>query len=764
VAHFDFNRLILSLGLWSLANAPAIAQPILPANDGTHTQVFPTGNQFQITGGTQTGANLFHSFEQFGLNQGQVADFQANPDVANILGRVIGGDASIINGLLRVSGGSPSLYLLNPAGILFGPDAQLDLPGSLFVTTGAGIGFESGIFHAFESNNYSTLVGHPNRFIFATNGGGTIVNLGNLTLAPQQHLALVGSTVVNTGTLSAPGGEVAIVAVPDGHGVHLHQNGMVLNLQFDPLEATLDNPLLRDGVEFNPLALPDLLTGGNFGNASQLRVQTDGTIELTGSGLRFAPESGMAVVSGTVVSGTIDSANITGISGGVGGTIGVFGDRVALVQANLDASGGSGGGTVLVGGEFQGQGPVPNAMSSFVDPDSRINVNGVTDGDGGRAIVWADRTTRFFGTITATGGNIGGNGGFVEISGKDRLSFDGWVDTSAPQGIDGTILFDPANINIVAGVGADDAQVTGDREILFADSGAATFEIGATTLGTLGGTLLLQATNNININSSLSTYGGATITLGANNDININSAITVTDTGGTANLILDADNDINVNADITNTDTNFGHVFNLSLTADGNINASGVTISTAQNRGDAFLAFGTAEGGALTLTAGGNIVTGALNTFGRTSAMTNGAGKGGNVTLMAGGSISTGGINSNAVAFSGNPTVAEGGNVSLMAGSTISVTGDLNTRAIINSNNGANQTTGGTVTLTAGNTPGSNISFSTISTDATSDGNTNTSGNVTLAAMGTVQGTGVDASGDTIDTKAGGAQLTPTVR
>ncbi len=108
----------------------APAQPI-PATDGTGTIVIsPDGRVFNITGGTQAGANLFHSFEQFGLDQGQTADFQANPSIQNILGRVVGGDASVIDGLIKVTQTNANLYLINPTGILFGPNARLDVPGS----------------------------------------------------------------------------------------------------------------------------------------------------------------------------------------------------------------------------------------------------------------------------------------------------------------------------------------------------------------------------------------------------------------------------------------------------------------------------------------------------------------------------------------------------------------------------------------------------------------------------------------------------------
>jgi filamentous hemagglutinin family protein len=119
------------------------AQSIVPAADGTGTVVTPTGNQLDITGGqtSSDGANLFHSFSQFNLNQNQIANFLSNPSIQNILGRVSSGDASVINGLIQVTGGNSNLFLLNPAGIVFGSNAGLNVPASFTATTATGISF-----------------------------------------------------------------------------------------------------------------------------------------------------------------------------------------------------------------------------------------------------------------------------------------------------------------------------------------------------------------------------------------------------------------------------------------------------------------------------------------------------------------------------------------------------------------------------------------------------------------------------------------------
>ncbi|MBD2041363.1 filamentous hemagglutinin N-terminal domain-containing protein, partial [Microcoleus sp. FACHB-672] len=140
---------------------PIAAQQVVPASDGTGTVVTPQGNGFNITGGnlSKDGTNLFHSFTQFGLSAGQIANFQSNPAILNILGRVTGGDASIINGLIQITGGHSNLFLINPAGIVFGPNASLNVPAAFTATTANRIGFNGGEFNAEGNNNYPALVG-----------------------------------------------------------------------------------------------------------------------------------------------------------------------------------------------------------------------------------------------------------------------------------------------------------------------------------------------------------------------------------------------------------------------------------------------------------------------------------------------------------------------------------------------------------------------------------------------------------------------------
>jgi filamentous hemagglutinin family protein len=281
-----------TLGLWL---GPAWGQSIAPAPDGTQTQVLQVGDTYEISGGSRSGGggNLFHSFQHFGLSRAETAQFLSSPDIANILGRVQGGDVSVINGLLQVTGSNANLFLMNPVGIIFGPDVRLDLSGSFAATTATAIGFDQGWFQAVGTHDYESLVGFPSRFDFMLDQPGGIVNFGDLAVAPGESLVLVGGTVVSTGSLSAPEGQVLVTAVSGNGsgntGLQLRQPGLVLGLEI---------PRPRDW-QLPVASLADLLTLGEpLHHASGLQVDDVGTVRLVGSGLA---ESGLAVESGDVV-------------------------------------------------------------------------------------------------------------------------------------------------------------------------------------------------------------------------------------------------------------------------------------------------------------------------------------------------------------------------------------------------------------------------------------------------------------------------------
>ncbi len=428
------TKFLLGLLILCLFPIRTLAQSITPAADDTGTIVSPEGNRIDITGGrfSENGRNLFHSFSEFGLSSQQTANFLSTSEIRNILGRVTGGDASIINGLIQVTGGTSNLYLMNPAGMIFGANAQLNVPASFTATTATGIGFTNNLwFNATGSNDYAALRGTPRNFAFNVSQPGSIINAGNLAVDSGQNLALIGGNAINTGTLTVPEGNITIAAVPGSSLVRISQPGYVLSLEIDPTATA------ASGI--NSLSLAQLLTGGGGSEVAGVTVDGAGQVVLADSGMVVPTEGGTAITSGTV-----------NVSGQTGGTVKVLGDKVGVIGANIDASGTNAGGTVLIGGDYQGQGTVPNAQFTVVDRKATINADADNNGNGGTVIVWADDTTRVFGDITAQGGALGGQGGFVETSGRGLDITGASINAGARNGQSGTWLLDPTDITISA--------------------------------------------------------------------------------------------------------------------------------------------------------------------------------------------------------------------------------------------------------------------------------------------------------------------------
>ncbi|MDX2212917.1 MAG: CHAT domain-containing protein [Oculatellaceae cyanobacterium bins.114] len=703
------TKIVLSLILTPIGAfayiSPANAQ-VTAAPDGTNTQINHRGDQYNIQGGTlsRDGQNLFHSFEQFGLTAGEIATFLSNPHIQNILGRVTGGDASVINGLLQITGGNSNLYLINPAGILFGANARLDLPASFTATTATGIGFGNTWFSAIGSNDYANLVGNPDQFAFTTAQPGSLVNAADLAVATGESLMLLGGTVINTGTLSAPEGAVTIAAVSGENRVRVRQEGLLLSLELETT-ATGSTP---NALPFTPLSLPELLTGGNVEEPTGLTVNPDGTVQLTNTNTTISTSAGTAIASG-----------IVDVSGDVGGSVAILGDRVGVLASQIIASGTNSGGTIRIGGDYQGQGSVFNASRTVVSQDSSIQANALTNGNGGRVIVWADDTTRFVGTISAQGGTLSGNGGFVEVSGAQNLLFDGLVNVTAINGQLGTLLLDPTNITI--STAPDTAGVGAALPDIFATDLPGDITINATTLENQAANVVLEATDNISIINGLSLNfglgGSITFTADTNND-----GVGAFSMDPTQSIVARGDATTNgrnitisgTQVTVGNIDTGINSVGSLTNSGNIQISSSNGTITT----GSLVTAInnGLGNAGSITLNAiGGGITNASSNTF-----AANGSGGAVSFTTTTG-NIITGNIQtlSNTVT-----TGSQGGSITLR----VTGTGNISTNTL--QSYGFNNGPGGAITLTTAN---GNI----LSNSLESYSRTGVDGNVVLEAGGT---------------------------
>jgi filamentous hemagglutinin family protein len=144
------------------------------------------------------GRNLFHSFGQFNIQRGESATFTGPSSIANILSRVTGGQPSTIDGMLRSTIPGAHLYLLNPSGVPFGPNARLDVQGSFHVSTADYLRLADGTrFVARLSDTTPLSVAPPAAFGFLGPTAAPITVQGSaLSVPPRETLALVGGGVI----------------------------------------------------------------------------------------------------------------------------------------------------------------------------------------------------------------------------------------------------------------------------------------------------------------------------------------------------------------------------------------------------------------------------------------------------------------------------------------------------------------------------------------------------------------------------------------
>ncbi|MEH2247832.1 two-partner secretion domain-containing protein [Nostoc sp.] len=227
----------------------------------------------RIDGGAIRGSGLFHSFQEFNVREGRGAYFNNPAGIENIFSRVTGTNASNIFGKLGVLGNA-NLFLLNPNGIIFGPNASLDIAGSFSASTANSLNFGDAKFSATNPTGAPLLsVKVPLGVQFNQNQPSAIANSGNLSVGGQ-NLNLMGGTVVSTGQLSAPGGQVAVASVPGGSVVNLSPSAQFLNIE-------TPSPVASVGSS----SLTKLLTSVDERQRPGLTVNSNGQVELTRSGL-----------------------------------------------------------------------------------------------------------------------------------------------------------------------------------------------------------------------------------------------------------------------------------------------------------------------------------------------------------------------------------------------------------------------------------------------------------------------------------------------
>ncbi|MBW4053914.1 MAG: filamentous hemagglutinin N-terminal domain-containing protein [Proteobacteria bacterium] len=425
-----------------------------------------------------------------------------------LLNRVTGGDPSYIYGLLS---GNGQVWVINPNGLLVGPGATVQT-GSFLAST-------------MNISNENFLSG-KHIFTSAPDSTGSVVNQGSISAAQGGYVVLAGPSVTNSGSIVANVGSVHLAAgdtvtlsLDNGNLINVAVNG---DVAANSLGATNTGYISANGGQV-------VLTARVAGDVMKSVVNNKGIIEAKS----IADKNGIISLDGgdhgiTAQSGTLVVSGKK--SGETGGTIKILGDKVGLFAgSSIDASGDAGGGTVLIGGNFHGAGAEKNASMTYVDKDAAIQADARATGNGGKVAVWADDVTRFYGAISAKGGALGGDGGFAEVSGKQSLTFDGSVNTSAQHGAMGTLLLDPDDITILA----SDNTYSGVKNLSTGIWGVSDDTPGSQTIGdqyisTLLTTtsLALQATNSITANTGVAINWDNTnaLTLAAGTNMTLNNA------------------------------------------------------------------------------------------------------------------------------------------------------------------------------------------------------------------------------------------------
>ena len=532
------------------------------------------------------------NWNQFSIAQPETVTFLQPNASAVALNRVITSNPSYIYGTLTANG---QVFLINPAGILVGPSGVIDTSAFVGSTLDmADDDFLSGNY-VFEQTLGSSLA--------------TIVNQGTIQAADGGFVSLLspgidnqGSIVANLGKVYLGGAERVVLNFAGNDLIGFELDGEikdeVLGLEGEALGANIDNSgtITADGgqVVLSARTAYDAIKGV-VNNDGQIYARS--LVNNNGEIILAAGDNGTVVNSGLL--------NASGSNAGqTGGSIKVLGHTVKVFDGStLNASGDQGGGEILIGGDYQGSNDnIQNAQYTIVEEDVSILADAGTDGDGGKVIVWADDTTEFHGRISARGGDLSGDGGFAEISGKKRIMVSGHADLRAPTGQTGTLLLDPGSIAVVSGGntfsdwntvndGWINSQLIGSGLTLDTNSATGGGSEDVTFTGTsitLSNLLTVDAGDNITLGGSFFGAGGLTLTAGGSIDLG-GSSFNVT--GSAFSATVGSGQTFNINGatglgtftggatvDGTSGSTASGLTnYNLTGTTDGNITYSNFT-------------------------------------------------------------------------------------------------------------------------------------------------------------------------------------------
>ena len=551
--------------------SPVLAQNVLPQGGsvtaGAASIAAPANNRLTIT---QSSPNAVINWNSFSVGQPNTVTFNQPSSSSAILNRVTGNTSSTIAGTIQANG---QVYLVNPNGIAITPSGTVNVGGG-FVASTLGISD-----HDFVSGKRT----------FTGNGSSAAIsNAGRINVGRGGFVALLGGAVSNTGRINVPLGKVGLgsgesitldlagdgfmqVAVPTAsktlNGKALIEVSGRISAAGGSIElkAATVKEAIRDAVNVSGTLSARSVSGHSgaivLGGGAGGDVTVSGKLSASAGRKAKATNGGAITITGHNVT-IANNASIKATSKDAkGGAIRVTGAAVTVGAAALDASGASGGGTILIGGGQQGTGSLAHAEMVDIAAGATLMANATRDGNGGTVVAWSGGATSVSGLLGASGAGLG-NGGTIETSGH-QLDVTGIaVNASAPHGAAGTWLLDPYDLTV------SNATTT------------ATQSPGGTWTSNSGGSIVLNTDVDAALNAGTNVLLQTSSTVGAGlGNLNVNAAIAWS---ANTTLTLTASNNVNINANITATGSAAGLIINPN-TANGAVPASGAGLYTLNN-------------------------------------------------------------------------------------------------------------------------------------------------------------------------------------
>ncbi len=633
------------------------------------------------------------NYMNFDIGAQEKVRFVQKSSSSCVLNRVKGSTPSQIFGSLESNG---KVFLVNESGIYFGPKSQVNV-GSLIASTLeiADKDFLKGNYHFFLSK------------------ASEIRSEGTLT-SLEGSIVLMASKIQNLGSIEARTGTVLLTS---GEHVTLDFVGDGL-IQFS-VEGSLKEALIEHlgEIKGSTVALKLSTAKKAIQEIVNLDGKQEGDVFIEENGIiKFAPTATITAHS------TLLEASQLSVEGNIRAEeIHLFGKDIVLKGAEIDASTLSGGGKILIGGEFQGKGTTPYASTVFMDEHSKIAANALGSGDGGLVVLWSKDSTVFDGSIEAKGGPIAGHGGQIETSSQGQLgTMKGRVSAFAPHGKIGEWLLDPFAL-FISSSGSNSCTLSSNT---WGDcsSSVSSCSVNVSSINTSMANLTFQATSQVALDADISMA-------------NSNVGITM---GGCPTEFVTLNGNIETQSGaVTLTASNMVQIQD-GVTIDTTISGSGANVSC--------LNASSVDGSVIVINAGTGTVT-----FGTTGTYD------GDITIGSSNQIIT-------------PSIQGNGNLSLTAtngirvsGSTTNLSGDgtINIQAAIDAQDSSsyslnitNSSSSGTTTLSGaigGVNPLGSVSISSTGTAAFSSITTLTNGAITISAPATLNAT------DTAITSNGGA-------